>query len=294
MVKNSNSEEYLPEDLASCIAELKNDRLYQSAAERIENFLKFDYETQIAALDEIDITGVFIYDIPSRIEKGEIIADFTRLKVQESFLRNRFSEFFKMLAGENNQTIESLIPAIQSGEINFSLLQSALVNRGDYISILQREYGIEPLLLISLFVNIYRPIFEAALELSGKTFDLSQWKKGWCPVCGTFPCMSRLDKDTGKRYLWCIRCNSEWLFKRLKCPFCGEEDTKNLDYFYLEDGSPYRVDVCRSCSAYLKTIDEKKVELRKVLFLLEDIKTSYLDLLAVKEGFNKKVKGYEQ
>ncbi len=293
-MKHTHSEEYLPEDLESCIAELKNDRLYQSAAEQIENLLKFDYETKIAALEEIDITDVFIDNIPSRIERGELIADFTRLKVQESFLSNRFSEFCKIIVKEKNEKVESLIPAVQSGEIDFSLLQSALVNRGDYLSILQREFGIEPLLLISLFVNIYRPIFEAAVELSGKTFDLSQWKKSWCPFCGSFPCMSRLEKDTGKRYLWCMRCNSEWHFKRLKCPFCGEEDTKNLDYFYLDDGSPYRVDVCRSCNAYLKTVDEKKGASGKVLFLVEDIKTTYLDLLAVKEGFHKKVKGYEQ
>ncbi len=293
-MKNNSTEEYLPEDLESCIAELKNDRLYQSAAEQIENLLKFDYETKISALEEIDISDVFIDDIPSRIERGELIADFTRLKVRDSFLSNRISEFFKIISKEKNEPVESLIPAVQSGEIRFSLLQSALVNRGDYLSKLQREFGIEPLLLISLFVSIYRPIFEAAIELSGKTFDLSRWKKNWCPLCGSFPCMSRLEKDTGKRFLWCMRCNSQWNFKRLKCPFCAEEDTKNLDFFYLEDGSPYRVDVCRSCHAYLKTIDEKKSASEKVLFLVEDIKTSYLDPLAVNEGFHKIVKGYEQ
>lgn len=293
-MRHKNSEEDLPEDLESCIAELKSDRLYQSAAEQIENLLKFEYETKISALEEIDTSDVFIDNTPSRIEKGDLLADFTKLKIRDSFLSDRISEFFKIISKENSEPVESLLPAVQSGGINFSLLQNALVNRGDYVSKLQQEFGIEPLVVISLFVSIYRPIFKAAIELNGKTFDLSHWKKSWCPFCGSLPCMSRLEKDTGKRYLWCMRCNSEWNFKRLECPFCAEEDTKYLDYFYLEDGSPYRVDVCRSCNAYLKTIDEKKSASERVFFLVEDTKTSYLDMLAVNEGFHKIIKGYKQ
>lgn len=292
--KRSKARKSSRQNLAECIEGLKKEKPYESVAERIEKILKFHIDVKDGACGKIDASEVFPDDIQSRIERGELMADLTRLKVDESFFRRAILKLCKILKSQAKQKsggIEDFVLAVNEGKVDFTRLQHATVKKGDYFSLLHRELGLDPLTIFSLSMNAYRPIFEAVLEGSGEKFDESKWGKGDCPACGSLPVLSRLEKETGKRHLWCATCNSEWTFKRLKCPFCGNEDQNSLEYFYLEDDSPYRVDVCRECRGYLKTVDENKGELGEVWFLMEDIKTSYLDLLAEKEGFKKIILG---
>ena len=112
----------------------------------------------------------------------------------------------------------------------------------------------------------------------------SSWLKGYCPVCGGEPLMARLERETGRKWLFCWLCHSEWLFRRLECPFCGNNNQESLRYFYLEDEEAYRVDVCDRCKRYTKTVDARKTESIRSLFV-EDLATLPLDMVAEKEGF---------
>ena len=79
---------------------------------------------------------------------------------------------------------------------------------------------------------------------------------GVCPVCGGLPDMAAFSKPDGDRRLLCSLCDTEWLFARIGCPFCGNEDTSTLSY-YAGDTEAYRLYVCEGCRRYLKTIDER-------------------------------------
>jgi FdhE protein len=115
--------------------------------------------------------------------------------------------------------------------------------------------------------------------------DLSGWQEGYCPVCGSRAGMAELSGEEGKRHLCCSACSFIWPFKRLQCPFCGNEDAEKLAYFVAGDG-PTRVDSCKACSRYIKTRDSRKGD-ADVPLDVEDLLTMHLDLLAAREGLER-------
>ncbi|MEW6328195.1 MAG: formate dehydrogenase accessory protein FdhE [Thermodesulfobacteriota bacterium] len=115
---------------------------------------------------------------------------------------------------------------------------------------------------------------------------LDIWSKGYCPICGSVPCMAFLGKDGGKRYVLCSFCGYEWQIQRLICPFCGNNDHKTLRYFFAEGDEVYWVDLCDQCHQYIKTVDSRSLDYEPVL-ALEDLVTLHLDILAAQQGFQR-------
>lgn len=114
------------------------------------------------------------------------------------------------------------------------------------------------------------------------------WSKGYCPICGSAPCMALFGKDGGKRYVLCPFCGHEWRIQRLICPFCGNNDHKTLHYFFADGNEGYRVDLCDQCHQYIKTVDSRNLGYEPVL-ALEDLVTLHLDILASQQGFQRPV-----
>lgn len=87
--------------------------------------------------------------------------------------------------------------------------------------------------------------------------DQATWRRSYCPICGGSPDFAYLEAERGARWLICSRCDAEWLFQRLQCPYCQTVDQKDLSY-YSNDDEIYRLYVCDKCKHYLKTIDLRK------------------------------------
>ena len=104
-----------------------------------------------------------------------------------------------------------------------------------------------------------------------------------CSVCGHLPGMAVFDKE-GKRELSCSFCEHRWPVRRLFCSYCGETDANQLQYFFSELESEYRIDVCNHCHHYLKTIDTRKTD-RPVYLPLEQVASLHLDLNAQEKGY---------
>lgn len=118
-------------------------------------------------------------------------------------------------------------------------------------------------------------------------YDLEQWLKGNCPVCGGKPTFALLIKDAGTRYLYCGLCDTKWRYHRLGCPHCGNNESQ---FFTVEGLEKYRVYFCDKCRGYIKTIDEKRVDGNSLAggnldLFREDINTVQLDMLAMQEGY---------
>jgi FdhE protein len=128
-----------------------------------------------------------------------------------------------------------------------------------------------------------RPYLEWAAEQTIRYVDQESWKRDYCPVCAGAPDFAALQTETGARHLLCSRCNSEWLYPRVKCPFCGNADHAKL-YYFPSDDQVYRLYVCKACNRYLKTIDLREVE-RGVLLPVERITTVAMDAAARGEGY---------
>ena len=110
------------------------------------------------------------------------------------------------------------------------------------------------------------------------------WRREYCPICGGSPDFSFLDKELGSRWLLCSRCDTEWLFQRLRCPYCGTQDQNVLAYFTDDEGL-YRLYVCEKCRRYLKAIDLRQTE-AEVLLPLERLYTLDIDRQAQEQGYS--------
>ena len=175
--------------------------------------------------------------------------------------------------------------ALRNKDINLAeLLKHVGTENGEYVSAISKKLKVKEDLLSFLAGNSMKPIFEAyASELKGYV-DQETWWRGYCPICGSMPFIAEL-REEGERFLICSLCGFEWRFMRLKCPFCENEDHKRLRYFYAErEGTANRVDVCEKCKRYIKTLDTREMA-GKVIPIIEDMGTLYLDVLAQEEGY---------
>ncbi len=114
--------------------------------------------------------------------------------------------------------------------------------------------------------------------------EQERWRRGYCPVCGGGPDFAYMEKESGARWLLCSRCDTEWLFQRLACPYCGTQDQKALAY-YTDDEGLYRLYTCDQCHHYLKAIDLRKAG-AEVLLPLERLFTLALDAQAQEQGYS--------
>ncbi|MFQ6057397.1 MAG: formate dehydrogenase accessory protein FdhE [Anaerolineae bacterium] len=131
--------------------------------------------------------------------------------------------------------------------------------------------------------NALHPFLRAYAAHLTPLVDDSLWLYGRCPVCGGQPDFAFLDEQSGTRHLLCSRCDSQWLYRRLQCPFCDNTDHTKLFYYPSEDGV-YRLYVCQVCNRYLKAIDLRKVD-RKVVMPVERIITVAMDVAAREAGY---------
>jgi len=109
------------------------------------------------------------------------------------------------------------------------------------------------------------------------------WQRGRCPICGGEPDFAFLAADSGNRHLVCSRCDSTWLFARIKCAFCGTTEPSQLSYFPTADDA-YRVYVCYHCGRYLKAVDRRRSS-GPVSFAVERVNAIELDLEAREQGY---------
>lgn len=110
-----------------------------------------------------------------------------------------------------------------------------------------------------------------------------EWLRAYCPVCGALPSLAHVLHDQ-PRTLACGCCLESWQFKRIGCPFCGNDDQNQLSVLTIEQEPLFRLDACGACHGYLKTyLGEGDMNLH-----LSDWSTSHLDLLARENKLERK------
>jgi FdhE protein len=108
-----------------------------------------------------------------------------------------------------------------------------------------------------------------------------------CPFCGSRPQVAALrpEGDGAKRSLICSLCATEWNFKRVACPNCGEENKDRLPVYIAEEFDYVRVDACDTCHSYLKAIDLTKNG--HAIPTVDEIATISLNLWAEENNYQK-------
>ncbi|MEW6006822.1 MAG: formate dehydrogenase accessory protein FdhE [bacterium] len=218
---------------------------------------KFISEDEIGCFKELNSLKIKYKEKLSFPLPASLPIELEKIKIEKGLFNEIFNEVSCCVEKYSKKAIE------KRGFEMKELIENA--KNGDFISI-----------------NVLKPIFERIGEGFKDKIPFG-WNKGYCPICGCPPLMAYFRKDDGKRILECMLCKTEWEFLRIKCPYCGEEE--KLRFFQISDEDAFRVDVCDKCMSYIKTLDKRKADILDLS--LQDIKTRYLDILAIKEGYKK-------
>jgi FdhE protein len=108
-----------------------------------------------------------------------------------------------------------------------------------------------------------------------------------CPLCNGLPQLAvlRPEGDGGKRFLVCSFCITEWEFRRVLCPTCGEVDYQKLPRYSAEGMPAVRVEACDTCKHYLKSVDMTTEGL--AVPIVDEMASASLDLWALDHGYTK-------
>ena len=126
------------------------------------------------------------------------------------------------------------------------------------------------------------PYLQWASEVIMPRIGQGLWHCAYCPVCGGTPSFAALTGEFGSRTLLCSRCNGEWSYRRVGCPFCEGGDSQT---FYPSEDGKYRLYLCESCHRYLKTIDLREAGV-DVCLPVECLVTVAMDLAAQEKGYS--------
>jgi len=220
----------------------------------------------------------------SRVEQGQPLLSPDTVEIDAATFAQLCSRIGLALAQQQRELVKplALIHAWLReqrqgiGTLAVEYLREGRVAKGE-------EAGLEGSLLSFIFTHSLRPLLRAqAAALSGYVDD-SQWYRGRCPICGGEPDIAALERKSGQRRLLCCRCDCEWTFLRVACPFCGNEDPSQLAY-YPSDDKVHRLNVCERCHRYLKTVDLRETAEEKLL-PAERILTVDMDFAAQRAGY---------
>jgi len=114
-------------------------------------------------------------------------------------------------------------------------------------------------------------------------------RRGSCPLCGGAPWMAARREGSlmegAKRMLVCALCGGEWLFGRILCPSCLEQNPERLPSFSVETHPTVRIEACETCHRYVKSIDLS--EDARPIPEVDDLVSLSMDLWAREQGFER-------
>lgn len=126
-----------------------------------------------------------------------------------------------------------------------------------------------------------------AESLAGRGSPDIQSTASKCPFCSALPGAGVLrgEGEGAKRSLLCSLCATEWQYRRVICPNCGQEDKDKLPV-YLAEGIDYvRVEACDVCKTYIKSVDLTKDG--HAVPVVDELATLTLTLWAEENGYRK-------
>ncbi len=219
-------------------------------------------------------------------ENGMPLIDPSQLLIdpaQAGILLTKLCDLSVAHAPKLANTGEKISTALENGKFELEPNFFALLNNQD-LGKTAAMLDI-PLDELSFFVfSAMAPSIQSgAVQLASYLKDAPEFKKGYCPVCGSHPDVAFLDQD-GKKFLLCSLCAHEWETRRMGCVFCDSMEKDDQHYFFSSEEKEYRVYLCDNCHNYLKLVDLRKLN-RSFFPKLEQISTLHLDYKAQEKGY---------
>ena len=219
--------------------------------------------------------------ISERLERGIPLQPFHELPIDWTLLQNLLQQVLITIADHlpSSEEITDLREVISDSSLLKRIVEAWY--KGKNLSTLVRNTTSE--ILPGIIRAGMWPFLTVQSEMLLPQVDQERWRRRYCPICGGRADFCFLEKENGARWLSCSRCDTEWLFQRLECPYCGNQNQDKLAYFTDEEGL-YRLYICEECRSYIKGIDLRKAA-SEVLLPLEKVITIELDNQAQNDGY---------
>jgi FdhE protein len=178
--------------------------------------------------------------------------------------------------------------ALAAGEIDAQAALKALPAGDDAIFARWRQaLSGSPRALDFVITTALAPsLAAAAQELAPNLPENLPHEHGHCPLCGGLPYISLLREKEGQRFGVCSFCGFTYRIRRIACAYCDESDQDKLKLFRVAEYPGVRVDVCETCTMYIKTLDFRELD-KQHLPALDDMASVALDILAQQQGYKR-------
>jgi FdhE protein len=260
----------------------------RAAKPELEEIIEF-YEAVLVAQRDVkllyrpDLSKLDIERCHKRNSEGLPILKPEDIQIDKDLFNGLLNDISRIIQSKKKEAIPVTLKHFPLDK-QCTLLLRGLMEDKSLLEQVAREMKADFGVFCFLITEVFSPFLGSYAEKTGELVDSSCRLRGACPICGSEPLAARLEKESGKRRLFCSLCHTEWLFKRLACPFCENEEQRSLRYFFAGDDQAHRIDVCDKCKRYIKTIDSRKTDSVMNLFV-ENLSTLALDIVADKEGF---------
>jgi FdhE protein len=221
---------------------------------------------------------------PSRIERGLPILSPDAFRADGSTLA-RLADEICVIAARHRPELANEFEAIRAWlhQQRDAMVQVAAEYLRDEGFRKGEEAGMDDPLLAFALNNALHPFLRRYAKALALLVDEPAWYRSRCPICGGQPDFAALAKESGARRLLCSRCDFEWAYWRIACPFCECDDPDQQKYSLSED-RVYRLCLCARCNRYLKTIDLRETPDERLL-PIERILTLHIDFAAREAGY---------
>ncbi|MDH7576330.1 MAG: formate dehydrogenase accessory protein FdhE [Bacillota bacterium] len=242
---------------------------------------------QKSYLSKISLPRPFVTqeEIYQHLSQGETIVSFYLPKI-DSHLLSELRQEICCLISKHRPEKAGQIEKINGYLSDYPHIYKDFLQKEQALPIPQGMLSEENELLNFVVYQTMRPFLQKFASQTHSFIQADRWLRDYCPVCGEKPTFSYLRREDGKRVLVCPLCATEWNYRYLVCTWCGNQEHQSLKFFEVIDVTGYEVYVCEKCRGYLKTFNEKKGTNHDD-WLLEDIKTLMLDMIAFREGFTR-------
>jgi len=250
---------------------------------------------QLSYMDKINVqVNITEEEISDYFRKDKYLLSDQNLKINVQLFKEILSEVCRAIKEASPEAPDSLLKLSEAEEfkeenIEGFLEKVALFSKNqleDYVAKeeIDKAVGLDSeVISFAIFMSL-SPFYSLYMkEVRGIT-DFTLWRQSYCPVCGQIAVIARHRSKDRARVMECWLCHAQWVYPRLECPYCENKDHKKLRFFYVPGDKARQVHVCEECNKYLKTIDSKVME-KDTLLDVEVIATTYLDVLAEREGY---------
>ena len=229
------------------------------------------------------------YAFKTLSEGAPLLADF-EAEVQEHSILSFADELSGLLFSHLSDYFHNL-NVDQSDLIVFPMPVSTMVNsvlkgNTDASALVGGAHTLPEEVRSLIGTMLLRPIRQAVRIAFEHDHPSHEWRLGYCPVCGLWAPMGRIEPEHGRRLLWCIGCNGQWRFPRVCCHLCYESDQKKLGYLSVEEWPAWRLYTCETCHRSLKTRDERHADCAGATEMdIDYVDSGILDDVASRDGY---------